>query len=223
VMLVLSRAGDVHWGGWASSFIGLASMEVIFPHVGRDRVAVISAGGQDEYGHFLLATTSGCLFSWGDGSHGQLGLGTTTSHDSPQRVQTPGVMCFTSVAAGDYHSLGVADGHVYSFGNCRGGVLGLGSPYELKLVPTLVHIPTRMLSVAAGTISSLAQATDGMVYGWGDGDTFKARQIHWHEENGLKIMTDNEADYLEHGAGYTHLPHLHLPEQHPHGPLRLYN
>lgn len=190
VTLVLDRDGDVWSCGWAAVqvpsdsifsttvFYGSGLHTVVFQHLARDRVAVISAGGvSDHHCHFLLATTSGHLYAWGSNAYGQLGLGAASAdHQLPQRV--PVERCFTAVAAGNTHSLVVADGIVYSFGFGLRGVLGVGD-CKTRYEPTRVHIDARVRSVAAGEFSSLAVTTGGSVYGWGEGDPLNANDMRY--------------------------------------------
>ena len=83
------------------------------------------AAGSD---HTICTTTDGSVFTWGDGTHGRLGLGDDRSNKLvPTQVrgklQNKAVL---QVAAGDHHSTCVTgDGLVYSWGGNTDGQLGI--------------------------------------------------------------------------------------------------
>eukprot|EP01125_Pyxidicula_operculata_P006912 TRINITY_DN2368_c0_g1_i2.p1 TRINITY_DN2368_c0_g1~~TRINITY_DN2368_c0_g1_i2.p1 ORF type:complete len:692 (-),score=98.22 TRINITY_DN2368_c0_g1_i2:410-2485(-) len=104
-------------------------------------------GGTD---HTIVSTLSGCAYSFGSGSCGQLGVGTLGNILSgsneldivlikPQQIKE---VLFRKrvidVSAGSYHSCVVTnDGEIYTFGSSDKGQLGLGhkrNEYDLKLL-----------------------------------------------------------------------------------------
>lgn len=127
------------------------------------------AGGA---GHTLAIGNDGSIYSWGDNSLGQLGLGSITSYNSPQKVAFPtGVTSWTAVAAGAYYSLAVGnDGNLYTWGSNVYGQLGIGSTTDAH-VPTLVSLPNGVTGwtkiIGAGAFNSLAVGNDGNLYVWG--------------------------------------------------------
>ncbi|MDR0862025.1 MAG: hypothetical protein LBN30_04530 [Oscillospiraceae bacterium] len=112
-------------------------------------------------GHVAAITADGALYTWGNNSYGQLGIGNRTSKLSPTKVADG----YVSVAAGSTHTLAIAvDGSLYAWGDNSYGQVGDG--YRLaRLQP--VKVMTDVAAVAAGGSHSLALKTDGTLYAWG--------------------------------------------------------
>lgn len=78
--------------------------------------------------HAVLLTSSGSVFTWGSGSHGQLGHGHLTSQEEAQVVEALWGVQMTAVSAGGWHSASVsAGGDLYMWGWNESGQLGLPS------------------------------------------------------------------------------------------------
>jgi alpha-tubulin suppressor-like RCC1 family protein len=176
-LLALTAAGDVLWCCYGILNISSAvyslrtnGIQRVLTHAATDVVVVVAVGGTEAHPHCLVATAAGCLYAWGSGSNGQLGLGGCTDYTQPQHVSTPVGVQVTAVAAGGYHSLVVGSGTVYSFGSGAGGVLGVGDLVCRDIPIAVVAIRDRVTSVAAGLSTSLAVTSAGLVYGWGCGE-----------------------------------------------------
>ncbi|KAK3558314.1 hypothetical protein QTP86_014701, partial [Hemibagrus guttatus] len=78
--------------------------------------------------HAVLLTASGTVYTWGHGSHGQLGHGTLVSEDEPRAVEALWGVPMKYVAAGGWHSacIGVG-GDLYVWGWNESGQIGLPS------------------------------------------------------------------------------------------------
>ncbi|ACB77521.1 MBG domain-containing protein [Opitutus terrae] len=127
------------------------------------------------YEHSLALASDGIVYAWGDNSEGQLGDGSTTDSKVPMAVDRTGVLTgktVVAIAAGRNHSLAVAsDGTVYAWGDNYYAQLGDGSLTDSS-VPVPVDLTElagkSVADVAGGDRHSLAQASDGTVYAWGD-------------------------------------------------------
>ncbi|KAK9289147.1 hypothetical protein L1049_017620 [Liquidambar formosana] len=148
--------------------------------------------------HTCAVSTSGDLFTWGDGTHnaGLLGHGTNVSHWIPKRVCGPleGLQVL-SIACGTWHSaLATSNGKLFTFGDGTFGVLGHGDresvpyPREVQLLSGL-----KTIKVACGVWHTAAivevmgqsgvNVSSRKLFTWGDGD--KHRLGHGSKETYL--------------------------------------
>ncbi|XP_069018594.1 RCC1 domain-containing protein 1-like [Embiotoca jacksoni] len=78
--------------------------------------------------HAVLLSATGAVYTWGQGSHGQLGHGGLTSEEEPKAVEALLGMPMNSVASGGWHSVCISDGgDLYVWGWNESGQLGLPS------------------------------------------------------------------------------------------------
>uniref|UniRef100_A0A8D0L024 Uncharacterized protein n=1 Tax=Strix occidentalis caurina TaxID=311401 RepID=A0A8D0L024_STROC len=87
-------------------------------------IVQIACGDQ----HAMALSRGGELFTWGQNTHGQLGVGSqTTLIPQPQLVERLKGIPLAQIAAGGAHSVAVSlSGAVYSWGKNDFGQLGLG-------------------------------------------------------------------------------------------------
>jgi alpha-tubulin suppressor-like RCC1 family protein len=114
-------------------------------------------------------TTNGTVWTWGSGSHGELGQGaaTTTSY---YPAQIPGLTNITAISAGWFHILALqSNGMVWDWGNNASGELGDGTAVN-RSSPVQVLNVSNIVSVSGGDSHSSALATDGTVWKWGLND-----------------------------------------------------
>jgi RHS repeat-associated protein len=131
-------------------------------------ITQVSAG----FLHTLAVHADGTLWGWGANNAGELGLGTTTDHDSPQ--QNTSISQVTDAAAGgtwdgDGFSAAVTStGSLYTWGYNVDGELGNGSTSSTPtLTPTKLTSISDVAQVAAGNQFMVALKGDGTVYAWG--------------------------------------------------------
>jgi len=129
--------------------------------------AAVSAGST----HAMGVGTDGSLWVWGNGTNGKLGLGTTASHSTPQRVGT--LNTWDSVAAGYEHSTAIrTDGTLWTWGSNATGQLGIDVNGGTRNVPVQVSSgpPGGLWSMtAAGFNYTLGIGANGSLWGWGSG------------------------------------------------------
>ncbi|XP_041074007.1 RCC1 domain-containing protein 1-like isoform X3 [Polyodon spathula] len=78
--------------------------------------------------HAVLLSTDGTVYTWGLGSHGQLGHGSVESQSEPLAVEVLRGLPMGDVAAGGWHSVCIsAGGDLYVWGWNEAGQLGLPS------------------------------------------------------------------------------------------------
>nr|XP_019934875.1 PREDICTED: RCC1 domain-containing protein 1 isoform X1 [Paralichthys olivaceus] len=91
------------------------------PHLKAKSLAL---GGE----HAILLCATGAVYTWGLGSHGQLGHGDLTSEEEPRAVEALWGMTMSGVAAGGWHSVCIGDGgDLYLWGWNESGQIGLPS------------------------------------------------------------------------------------------------
>jgi len=116
--------------------------------------------------HSAGIRSDGTLSTWGTGSSGQLGLGTTTDHYVPTQVGT--LNTWVDVECGWNHTLAIkSDGTLWVWGSNGSGQLGLGDTKN-RLSPVQVGTSTDWYRVAGGSYHTLAIKTDGSLWAWGD-------------------------------------------------------
>ncbi|KAL3634916.1 PH, RCC1 and FYVE domains-containing protein 1 [Castilleja foliolosa] len=134
--------------------------------------------------HTCAVTSSGELYTWGDGTHyaGILGHGTDISHWIPKRILGPlDGLQVAAVSCGPWHTaLITSAGQLFTFGDGSFGVLGHGDRVSVlypKEVDSLLGL--RTISVACGVwhtaavvevITTSTSVTSGKLFTWGDGD-----------------------------------------------------
>ncbi|XP_068458709.1 RCC1 domain-containing protein 1-like [Clinocottus analis] len=78
--------------------------------------------------HAILLSASGAVYTWGLGSHGQLGHGGLASEEEPRAVEALLGMPMSCIATGSWHSVCISDGgDLYVWGWNESGQLGLPS------------------------------------------------------------------------------------------------
>ncbi|XP_011029821.1 PREDICTED: uncharacterized protein LOC105129442 [Populus euphratica] len=197
---LVTRQGEVFtWGEESGGRLG-HGIEDHFTHpklVESLAVTIIDYVACGEY-HTCAISTSGDLFTWGDGSNnsGLLGHGTDVSHWIPKRVSGPleGLQVL-SIACGTWHSaLATSNGKLFTFGDGTFGALGHGdrksvsSPKELQSLNGL-----KTIKVACGVwhtaaiVEVMSQSGSNIssrkLFTWGDGD--KHRLGHGNKDTYL--------------------------------------
>jgi len=137
--------------------------------LGGERAVSVVAGGR----HNLALTSSGAVWSWGQGGCGKLGHGDHEDQWQPTMIEAFAGQRVVAVSAGDSHSLAItADGALRSWGWGGFGQLGHGDNQQQdQLLPKKVEALTgqRVVAVSAGAFHSLALTADGAVWSWGWG------------------------------------------------------
>lgn len=110
---------------------------------------------------------NGGLWTWGANKSGQLGDGTTTDRDIPEKV-LDGVKM---VAAYGYNAFAIKnDGTLYQwgYGNCPAKLRENVDDRDNILIPTLVEIDAKFEYIATGNnYASVAVDSNGTRYAWG--------------------------------------------------------
>ncbi|XP_058884086.1 probable E3 ubiquitin-protein ligase HERC4 isoform X2 [Acipenser ruthenus] len=122
--------------------------------------------------HSLALSRDGQLFTWGQNTNGQLGLGKgEPSKPSPQPLKSLLGIPLAQIAAGGDHSFAVSvSGAVYAWGRNHAGQLGLGNTTD-RFRPTLVKSLQlkKTVFISCGDEHTAILTKDGLVYTFGAG------------------------------------------------------
>ena len=113
--------------------------------------------------------TDGTLWTWGKGSSGRLGNGTTTSISSPAQVGS--LTDWLRVIGGNYHTLAKkTDGTAWGWGNATAGQLGDGQKSSNMSSPVQAGALSTWDTLKAAQSWSAGVTTGGKLYTWGGAD-----------------------------------------------------
>jgi len=133
------------------------------------RVVQVSSGTM----HTLALRDDGSLWAWGRNDVGQLGLGNTTDHTTPQRI-TGGASEWKTISAGgcpdavSSYSFAIdTDGNLWAWGRGREGQLGTGVTTNQTSPQRVTGGASEWKSISAGWLFTLGIGTDGSLWAWG--------------------------------------------------------
>ena len=132
---------------------------------GLTGVVAIAAGVY----HSLALRNDGTIYAWGGNTQGQLGIGSTSAAVSTP-TKTLNLTGMVALDGGGGHSVAVRnDGTVWSWGYNGNGQLGNGTSGGTPVsTPVQVLNMTSAVAVTASGYNSVALASDGTVFSWGD-------------------------------------------------------
>jgi alpha-tubulin suppressor-like RCC1 family protein len=175
--LALDDTGNVWaWGTGSWGRLGNGSGTSLTPvqtvaSWGDRRIIAISAGTA----HSLALADDGSVWAWGEGTNGRIGHGSAVISATTPVQTTPswGDRHIIAISAGTAHSLALADdGTVWAWGSGANGRLGHGGIAATNSTPlqtTATWGDRQIIALDAGDAHSLAIATDGSVWAWGNG------------------------------------------------------
>jgi alpha-tubulin suppressor-like RCC1 family protein len=110
------------------------------------------------------------LWCWGYNGDGQLGLGNTTTEDTPQQVTSPASTGWTAVSAGSGYTCATrSDSTLWCWGYNGAGNLGIGSTTNQELPQQVTDPPgAGWASITAGFNFTCAIGSDSTLWCWGN-------------------------------------------------------
>ncbi|TRZ23540.1 hypothetical protein HGM15179_003554 [Zosterops borbonicus] len=152
---------------WAKASANCPKTRLV-QEMGNRNIVQIACGDQ----HAMALSRGGELFTWGENTHGQLGVGSqTTLIPKPQLVERLKGVPLAQIAAGGAHSTAVSlSGAVHSWGKNSFGQLGLGDTKDRDCptyVGALEHWKTVFISCGADHTAVLSK--EGLVCTFGAG------------------------------------------------------
>ncbi|XP_066595212.1 E3 ubiquitin-protein ligase HERC2 [Prorops nasuta] len=171
-LMILSLNGNVYmmYYGWETQY---PQRVYGFSNDTEDKSVMMIAAHPDGK-HNLALTQDGTVYSWGNGSGGQLGHGDTNSYDEPKIIEALLDKYIVYIACGSTYSAALsANGELYTWGRGNYGRLGHRNSDDV-MVPTLVTAlnghRVEHVSCGSGDSQTLCVTASGIVFSWGDGD-----------------------------------------------------
>ncbi|CAH1787997.1 unnamed protein product [Owenia fusiformis] len=131
------------------------------------KIREVAVGGD----HVIVVTMERMVFTWGEGSKGQLGHGSLESSDMPQMVEALKGKSITKACCGDGFSVFASDnGIVMTCGDGTLGCLGHGdwcSTSRPRLIEALLSVD--VVAVSCGPQHVVVVGSNGEIYSWGKG------------------------------------------------------
>lgn len=127
-------------------------------------------------GYTAVLSTSGHVFTWGQGALGYAHTASKTANgklkdyqETPQRIDALVKVNIVQIACGAGHMIGISDlGQLYCWGKSRGGCCGDGNPKNHQVVePIEVKLPGKAVSGDCGLNTTAIILDDGLLYTFG--------------------------------------------------------
>lgn len=130
---------------------------------GLSGIIAVAAGDDTS----LALRSDGTVWAWGSNAQGQLGDGTTTNRDTPERV--PGLTEITQIAETGASFALRSDGTLFAWGDNGSSELGNGTQGGFSTAPAPVPGLPAVTGVATSGLTTLAiTAPNGTAWGWGN-------------------------------------------------------
>lgn len=163
----VNMSGQLGWRDSTSGSVIVSVPKSIRPLQSK-RVVQISCGQQ----HTLVLLNDGSIYSMGDNTFGQLGIGNSLPTTQPTEISSLRGLPITQVVASGWHSFCVTvSGRVFSWGRNDFGQLGLGDRENRKCPCLLKMLRSQAVKfVAAGDHHTAVLTEDGGVFTFGSSD-----------------------------------------------------
>ncbi|XP_071391939.1 probable E3 ubiquitin-protein ligase HERC3 isoform X1 [Centroberyx affinis] len=173
--VAVNEQGQVFaWGAGERGQLGLGTAEeaVRIPRLIKKlcehRISQVMCGNQ----HCIALSRDGQLFTWGQNSSGQLGLGKgEPSTLSPQPLKSLSGIPLAQITAGGDHSFALSlSGAVFGWGKNSAGQLGLNDEQD-RAVPCHIKFlrSQKVVYISCGDQHTAALTKDGGLFTFGDG------------------------------------------------------
>jgi alpha-tubulin suppressor-like RCC1 family protein len=123
---------------------------------------VFQGGSGAGNGQTIAILTDDSVWTWGDNTRGQLGIGTRATSTTPVRVHVPAGVAFVKVNSGGYASYAIdSKDRLWAWGGNQNGQLGTGSSRGAETLPVEVGIHLTQVSSTASNVAGLSAPTSG--------------------------------------------------------------
>uniref|UniRef100_A0A674PEI2 HECT and RLD domain containing E3 ubiquitin protein ligase 3 n=1 Tax=Takifugu rubripes TaxID=31033 RepID=A0A674PEI2_TAKRU len=173
--LAVNEQGQVFaWGAGEEGQLGLGTTETavriprLIKRLCDHRIAQVMCGNQ----HCIALSKDGQLFTWGQNTSGQLGLGKgEPSKLFPQPLKSLAGIPLAKITAGGDHSFALSlSGAVFGWGKNKAGQLGLNDIQD-RAVPCHIKFlrSQKVVHISCGEEHTAALTKDGGLFTFGDG------------------------------------------------------
>ncbi|KAI1887409.1 hypothetical protein AGOR_G00190000 [Albula goreensis] len=173
--VAVNEQGQVFtWGAGSGGQLGLGTTEEavrvprLIKKLCEHRISQVMCGNQ----HCVALSKDGQLFTWGQNSSGQLGLGKgKPSSLSPQPLKSLSGIPLAQITAGGDHSFALSlSGAVFGWGRNSAGQLGLNDEQD-RAVPCHIKFlrSQKVVYISCGEEHTAALTKDGGLFTFGDG------------------------------------------------------
>jgi alpha-tubulin suppressor-like RCC1 family protein len=121
-------------------------------------VQVFQGGSGPKNGQTIAIVSGDSLWTWGNGTHGQLGNGSRSSSSSPIHITLPRGARVASVSSGGYTSYAIdTSGNLWAWGRNDDGQLGTGHSGPDEPSPVSTGLSLRQVSSTAQNAAGLSR------------------------------------------------------------------
>ncbi|XP_035993454.1 probable E3 ubiquitin-protein ligase HERC3 isoform X3 [Fundulus heteroclitus] len=173
--MAINEQGQVFaWGAGEGGQLGLGAVEAavriprLIKRLCDHSISQVMCGNQ----HCIALSRDGQLFTWGQNTNGQLGLGKgEPSKLSPHPLKSLAGIPLAQITAGGDHSFALSlSGAVFGWGKNRAGQLGLNDKQD-RAVPCHIKFlrSQKVVYISCGDEHTAALTKDGGLFTFGDG------------------------------------------------------
>ena len=127
----------------------------------------VDTGGIAGPGFTAGITSDGRLWTWGDGTSGKLGTGSTANRSSPGTTAGGGTTWKKAACGDDFMGAIKTDGTLWTWGVNTNGQLGNGNATNRSSPGTTAGGGTNWKDIAIGRNLGIGLKTDGTLWAWG--------------------------------------------------------
>jgi E3 ubiquitin-protein ligase HERC2 len=136
-----------------------------------EHVTCVACGSGDA--QTLCTTSSGCVYSWGDGDYGKLGRGGNEGSKVPKKIESLSGKGVIKLLCGSQFSMALtSQGHVYTWGKGDYYRLGHGDDSHQRTPRRVLGLLAneKVIDIGCGSLHCIVCTESGRVFAWGDND-----------------------------------------------------
>jgi predicted fused transcriptional regulator/phosphomethylpyrimidine kinase len=175
---IIGLASDGKMYAWGSNQFGQLGTNARITNVMYDTPAVVAGnlGGITDIAcgkEFSAAISNGRIYTWGNNSKGQLGVGRTLATSTvPRMIDT--ISNCTAIACGDEHMIAIAaNNRLFGWGDNTFGQIGNGTNDQQNIPVEITRSISAPIMIACGPTHSFAVNSNKRLVGWGKNTNYE--------------------------------------------------